>query len=98
MPAMPAAKPWTICPRDFLGILAHALGRHAVIAGHGDDGLPRHRRMQRTSDAGQVHGQVHQPSQGPMRHDELIQPLLGPARQASSWGAISGEGRVAQVP
>ena len=33
--------------------------------------------LHRARHAGQVHGQVHQPPQRPVRHDELIQPLLG---------------------
>ena len=86
MPAMPADEAVDHLRRDFLGILAHALGRHAVIAGHGDDRLPRRRRMQRAGHAGQVHGQVHQPPQGPMRHDELIQPLLGLAHARRRLG------------
>jgi hypothetical protein len=32
--------------RNFLGILAHPFGCHAMIAGHGDDRFAGHRRLQ----------------------------------------------------
>ena len=77
MPAMPPTKPVDHLRRDFLRILAHALGRHAMIAGHGDDRLAGHRRLQRSRHAGQVQGQIHQPPQRPVRHDQLVQAVLG---------------------
>ena len=80
-----------------LGILAHALLGHAVVAGHGDDRPPRDGRLQGPGDAGQVHRQVHQPSQGPMGHDQAVQPLLGLRPPTGILRGNLRKGRLQQV-
>ena len=73
---------------NFLRVSAHALGHHAVIAGHDDHGFALHLRQRVPGDAGQLDGKLFQPAQAALGLGQHILPLPGGCMAASSSGPI----------